>query len=68
MKFSLRTLLLTTTMVPPVIWYVVVVLLPALDSGETSNLPDPILAVGILGWVVLYIHLLRRELRRHAAQ
>jgi hypothetical protein len=67
MKFSLRTLLLTTTMLPPVIWYAVVVLLPALLSGETSELPDPILAVGILGWVVLYIYLLRRELRRHAA-
>jgi hypothetical protein len=67
MKFSLRTLVLTTAMVPPVIWYAVVQL-PALLSGETSELPDPILAAGVLGWVVLYIYLVRRELRRQAAE
>jgi hypothetical protein len=45
-----------------------VVQLPALLSGETSELPDPILAAGVLWWVVLYMYLVRRELPRQTAE
>ena len=58
MKFSLRTLLLTVTMLPPVIGFFVLHVWRG-DSESPLRLPDPILMLGIVGWLVAYAVLVR---------
>ena len=58
MKFSLRTLLLTVTMLPPAIGFFVLHVWRQ-DSESPLRLPDPILVLGIVGWLVAYAVLVR---------
>ena len=64
MKFSLRTLLLTVTMLPPVIGFFVLHVWRGgrNDLGHPESplqFPDPILMLGIVGWLVAYAVLVR---------
>src|SRR5687768_4957368 len=58
MKFSLRTLLLTVTMLPPVIGFFVLHVWRR-DPDSPLQFPDPILMLGITGWLAAYTVLVR---------
>jgi uncharacterized membrane-anchored protein len=64
MTLSLRMLLIVAGAVPPLIWlavmYATALWYP--DPDRPVQWPDPILLVGIVGWIVLYYRFVYKRL------
>ena len=59
MKFSLRTLTFAMAVVPVVIGYIVTSIRPDDEGHVVVTWQDPILTLGILSWIGVWIHFVR---------